>query len=634
MKKIYTIISLLLAFGTVQAQDSASGLTEVSLQGLSPKKDYTFNVTALYTASKVEKSLQSTSGTSANLVTYTGWFKDYHCAPKTATTVLTGSCSVACGTGGVAGSSMVSGCQAHGHGIWINPTNDAADNGKFLKFDAESAELLKAFLFQLHDSLSATVKPNGKLSLEVTGYPVQVPTNADESTVPYLTGTPDHYVEGFHAISVKGVIINSGSYPAFATKDFKVTTDVLAPKNIIATKTESGFNVSFDKPITASSLSPVFGVKGYRVDSYSNGVIAKSDTVVNNPASPLTQIPLTGLSTESGYTFHIYTKDGKFNNAYNDVYIALTDNTGEFVCSDDFSVSNFFPLMDMGMMVHSTPVGHVEKVDGKDLYKTWFSFLMPGAWTFGFNYNIKGTTGQFTKTAIPITVNNYPTGATYKWLSNFQYDDDGDGTKSYFYVSLVNPQDLKVGNQTVKAYINKRVVLGEPFPLAKKEFKITQIPVMPSMGHSSHGNTDFTWSASDSIYSATTNFSMEGDWRINLALYDAVTNDLLGGTNIGTDYETSSSVYWDLYLDANTGIVAPTGSTVSVYPTVSNGSFNVVTSEKGSIKLLDITGKILLSTTSTTGINTINVNVPAGLYFITLNEAGKVSTHKVTIKKQ
>jgi hypothetical protein len=633
MKKIYTIILLALAFGTVQAQDPSSGLTEVSLQGLSPKKDYKFNVTALYTASKVERSLQSKNDTIGSLVTYKGWFKDYHCAPKVATTVLTGSCSVACGTGGVAGTTMLNGCQAHGHGIWINPTNEAADNGKFIKFDAESAELLKAFLFQLHDSLSATVKPNSKLSLEVTGFPVQVPTNADESTVPYLTGTPDHYVEGFHALSVKGVIINSGSYPAFASKDFKLTPDALAPKNVSATKTETGFNVSFDKPITASSLSLVFGVKGYRVDAYSNGVIVKSDTVANNPDSPLTQIPLTGLSTESGYTFHIYTKDGKFNNAYNDVYIALTDSKGEFVCSDDFSVGSFFPLMDMGTMVHSTPVGKVEKVDGKDLYKTWFSFLMPGDWTFGFNYNIKGATGQFAKTAIPIKVNSYPTGATYKWLTNFQYDDDGDGTKSYFYVSLVNPQDLKVGSQTVNAYINKRVVLGEPFPLAPKAFKIVQIPVMPSMGHSSHGNTNFSWIASDSAYSATSNFSMEGDWRINLAIYDAVADTLIAGTNIGTNYETSSSAYWDLYLDANTEIVVPDGKSVSVYPSISNGSFNIVTSQPGTIQVLDITGKIRSTYTSSIGINTINANVPTGLYFIVVNEAGKLSTHKVIVKK-
>jgi len=636
MKKIYTIILFALAFSTMQAQeDPTNGLTEVSLQGLTPKNNYKFKVTALYTASKIEKSSELSGETSETLVTYTGWFKDYHCAPKDAKTILTGSCSVACGTGGLAGSSMLGGCQAHGHGIWINPTNQTSDNGKFIKFDAESAELLKAFLFQLHDSLSATVKPNGKLSLEVTGYQVQIPTNADESTAPYIAGEPDHYIEGFHALSVKGVILNSGSYPAFANKDFKLTLDDLAPKNVVSTKTESGYNVTFVKPITASSLSPLFGVKGYRVDVYENDVIAKSETVTNDPASPLTQIPLTGLITIDGYAFHVYTKDGKINNAYNDIYLALTDNNGEFVSSNDFSVSDFFPLMDMGMMVHSTPVGKVEKVDGKDLYKTWFSFLMPGAWTFGFNYTIKGTKGQFAKTDIPVAVNNYPTGATYKWLSNFQYDDDGDGTKSFFYVSLVSPQELTVGSQTVKAYINKRVVLGEPFHIAKKVFKIVQIPVMPSMGHSSNGNTNFAWNASDSVYSATTNFSMEGDWRINLALYDAVADTLVAGTNIGTDYETSSSVYWDLYLnDLGTDINNLTpGNTVTVYPSISNGTFNVVTENQGTIRLFDATGKIQATYVSVTGTNSITANVPAGLYFVVVNDADKLSTHKVIIQK-
>jgi hypothetical protein len=635
MKKIYSIILFVLAFSIVQAHENpVEGFTEVALQGLTLNKNYKSKVTALYTASKVEKSSESTNETSETLVSYTGWFKDWHCAPTSSSTTLTGSCSVACGTGGLAGTSMVNGCQAHGHGIWINPTSATSDDGKFLHFDAESAELLKAFLFQLHDSLSATVKPNGKLSLEVTGYPVQVPANADESTVPYLDGDPDHYIEGFHTISVKGVIIGDNSYYAFATKDFKLTLDALAPKNVVASKTIDGYNVTFDKPLTASSLSPKFGVKGYRVDTYENDVLIKSETVTNNPTSPLTQIPLTGLTTIDGYTFHVYAKNGVFNNAYNEIYISLTDNNGEEVCSDDYLVSNFSPLMDMGMMVHSTPVGKVDKVDGTDFYKTWFSFLMPGDWTFGFDYNIKGTTGQFAKTAIPFSVNSYPTGATHKWLTNFQYDDDGDGTKSYFYVSLVSPQSLVVGSQTIKAYINKRVALADPYPVANKVFKIVQIPVMRSMGHSSHGNTDFVWNAVDSVYSATTNFSMEGDWRINLAIYDAVADTLIAGTNIGTDYETSSSVNWDIYLDLNAGTVAQTNeNSVTVYPTISNGEFNIITLEKGFIKLLDSTGKILKSYNSTIGINTINANVPSGLYFITVDEAGKQSTYKVIVRK-
>ena len=115
----------------------------------------------------------------------------------------------------------------------------------------------------------------------------------------------------------------------------------------------------------------------------------------SNPADGLKEIPLTGLSTVDGYNFHFYSLDGKLNIGYSEVFIALTDKDNNFV--QDFTVRNFYPLMDMGMSKHCTPVGKVEKVAGKaPLYKTWFSFLMytgqmNGAWSLGFNYTIGST---------------------------------------------------------------------------------------------------------------------------------------------------------------------------------------------------------------------------------------------------
>jgi len=114
-----------------------------------------------------------------------------------------------------------------------------------------------------------------------------------------------------------------------------------------------------------------------------------------NPTDGLMEIPLTELSTGDGSTFHFYSNDGKLNIGYSEVYIALTDKNNNFV--QNFTVSNFYPLMDMGMSKHCTPVGKVEKVAGKALYKTWFSFLMysgqmNGAWSLGFNYTIGSMT--------------------------------------------------------------------------------------------------------------------------------------------------------------------------------------------------------------------------------------------------
>ncbi len=110
----------------------------------------------------------------------------------------------------------------------------------------------------------------------------------------------------------------------------------------------------------------------------------------SNPADGLKEISLTGLTTNDGHTFHLYSADGKLNRGFSEFFIALSDKNNNYI--DSFTVSNFYPLMDMGMMKHSSPVGKVEKVAGKALYRTWISFLMSssqgGSWSLSFDYTI------------------------------------------------------------------------------------------------------------------------------------------------------------------------------------------------------------------------------------------------------
>jgi hypothetical protein len=105
----------------------------------------------------------------------------------------------------------------------------------------------------------------------------------------------------------------------------------------------------------------------------------------SDPTTGLKEIPLTGLGTKDGHTFHFYSSTGKLNIGFSEVFIALTDQNKSFV--DNFTVSDFLPLITEST-THSTPVGKVEKVTGKALYKTWFSFLASGTWSLGFNYTI------------------------------------------------------------------------------------------------------------------------------------------------------------------------------------------------------------------------------------------------------
>ena len=354
----------------------------------------------------------------------------------------------------------------------------------------------------------------------------------------------------------------------------------------------------------------------------------------SNPTAGLKEIPLSGLSTGDGFTFHIYSSDGKLHVGFSEVFITLTDQNNSFVTN--FTVSDFRPLI-TDLTTHSAPVGKVVKVDS-GLYKSWFSFLASGAWSLSFNYTIGGDTTKQSDltgksiTGVPLAVRIYPTysdDTSYKakWIDSFTYNN------STYYVTLAYPQSLVMGTQTVKAYINRKDSLLLPYQIVNGGFYITHVPVMESMGHSSSGNVQFIWNATDSVYNATIHFSMEGDWRINLQVYDSGTNSLVGGTVFNYENGQSSSLYWDIFLGATiTGLKDITLSGVSVYPTLSQGDITVVSPADATIKVIDFTGKTIESYQSS-GSRTIHLNVPSGLYLVSVESSGKTFVQKIIIRK-
>ncbi|MDR0613039.1 MAG: FixH family protein [Dysgonamonadaceae bacterium] len=500
-------------------------------------------------------------------------------------------------------------------------------DGRFLGFDAESSELLRAFLFQLNEN-AATF--NGKLYLEVTGYPVQLPASEDGKTAPLIgeeARQATNFIDGFHAVSVKGAVIDT--IQVFAENDYGLPIDALTPANVTAEATHDGYTVKFTPPITAASLSPKFGVKGYKVNIYENGVIADTRTVDNDPAHPLSEIPVTGLTAGEDHVFHIYTESGKLNIGFNEIYFGLTDEDGCDI--DEFTVGNIHPLMDMGMHKHSTPVGAVEKVaiNGKTLYKTWISFLMytgqgNGTWALDFDYTIGETRGKIID-AVP-QVDNYSRPNEEKWLQTFSFDG------ATHVLSLAWPKSLTVGTQTVKAYINKVENTLLPYPVVKGGFRVEVTPVMRSMGHGSLShNAPLTWNAENGDYEGSVNFSMDGDWRIGLKIYNAVADTLITGTDINNEGD-NTTVYWDIYIDNSTGISAVPASGISVHPTVSSGDFNISVPAAGEARLFGIAGNLFASYTLSAGDNAIRVNVP-GIYILTVVSSGKVFTYKIIVRK-
>ncbi|MDR2859075.1 MAG: FixH family protein [Mediterranea sp.] len=262
--------------------------------------------------------------------------------------------------------------------------------------------------------------------------------------------------------------------------------------------------------------------------------------VVEDPTAGLLPAPVEGLTTENGYTFHFYSADGKLTRGYTEIFIALTGADGKWV--DDFTVSRFHPLMDMGEHKHATPVGKVEKVEGKALYKTWFGFLMytgqmDGKWVLDFNYTISQTEGKITG-AVP-QVDPYPT-ENAKWIQSFKIGDET------YYLTIVSPLALKEGSNTLKAYINKVEDSLLPYETVDGGYKIEIDPRMPDMdNHSSPNNKALEWDAQEGIYKGTLNLSMTGHWRINLKVL-STTGDLIGGTDV--EGAGNSTLYWDIHI--------------------------------------------------------------------------------------
>jgi len=102
------------------------------------------------------------------------------------------------------------------------------------------------------------------------------------------------------------------------------------------------------------------------------------------------------------------------------------------------------------------------------------------------------------------------------WLKSFKVGDD------VYYISLVNPQDLKTGSNTITAYISKKgSPITSPYQLASETFSIDFVPTMPDMGgHTSPDNVGFTKQA-DGSYQGTINLTMTGYWRIDLTVKDS-----------------------------------------------------------------------------------------------------------------
>ncbi len=246
------------------------------------------------------------------------------------------------------------------------------------------------------------------------------------------------------------------------------------------------------------------------------------------------------------YIIKVYSTRPKLYVGYNDLYFAVEKRAnGRHV--KDIEFSELSPLMTMNMggmpMQHSTPLAAgFTQVLTYPIYHTWVSFLMASdtangdTWELPFRYRVKDFSGV--RSNVPATVQAAPDGTN--WLKSFKYEG------STYYLSIVNPQLLTVGINTLQAYVSKQGSdRTKPYPEATETFTIEHVPTMPDMGdHTSPNNEPLVKHASG-VYEGKLNLSMTGLWNIHLVVKDKDGNTIAGGDNDNSGY---SDLYWSIII--------------------------------------------------------------------------------------
>lgn len=230
-------------------------------------------------------------------------------------------------------------------------------------------------------------------------------------------------------------------------------------------------------------------------------------------------IPEMSTVVDGKYNVFAYSKTGKFQVGYNDVYFVATKRiSGNYI--KNFDITSITPLMNMAAMgkQHSTPVSAaVESFDDRYLAvkRGWVSFLMPTAdsntWAVSYDVQVLGRSAKVENASI--TVNALADGQD--WVKSFKVGDDT------YFVSLVNPLDWKIGTNTITAHVAKKSAdVTKAYVPDGETFAIDFTPTMPDMGdHTSPDNVGLT-KRSDGSYQGVINLTMTGLWKIHLTIKD------------------------------------------------------------------------------------------------------------------
>ncbi|MBT3342301.1 MAG: hypothetical protein HN712_10965 [Gemmatimonadetes bacterium] len=191
---------------------------------------------------------------------------------------------------------------------------------------------------------------------------------------------------------------------------------------------------------------------------------------------------------------------------YTPFEVELTDaSTGVAI---EYAQVKLMPMMHMqmddGMMSHSAPTEPPETMEADEdgCFENPVVLTMPGSWELQVMFSeADGKQGSVT---FDLEVE---AGDRLLRLTG----DDG----SPYFIALVEPYEMTVGRLDMElAIFTKETMMSFP---AVTDLQIGMEPTMPSMGHGSPGNED-PLHEGDGHYEGEVNFTMTGEWRIDLTL--------------------------------------------------------------------------------------------------------------------
>ena len=194
---------------------------------------------------------------------------------------------------------------------------------------------------------------------------------------------------------------------------------------------------------------------------------------------------------------------------YNKVAARLVEAQGEKVVSN--AKLEFIPVMDMGGMIHGSPVEQAKYVEDMNAHMGGATLVMPstaGTWSFDV---VVATSENSTDTAhFEVQVVEKSPSRLYSFVS------PADSNDSYF-VALRSPKVPEVGMNDFEIMIYKKESMMSFPPDSTLTVQIETL--MPGMGHGSPNNVNPIYSG-NGLYSGKVNFTMSGDWQVGISISD------------------------------------------------------------------------------------------------------------------